>query len=262
MSIGEEIIAKYLKSQHNLLRFENVGQDSCLLSLPLNFTAHTRVELAVTRLSSDQYILTDQGQTLGELHDAGYAINAKLLERLKQIIKVWQVELAGVTLTRTTKEKDLGNALHDFGQAAKTVGDAYLVMRDRETDDRIEEEIKDQVRRTFMEHQYFYRESQNVPGQIEKGYKVDFYIPANGSNGLALEVLTKPNRLTAEAWGFRARDMKQANERLVVGFVYDETTKDLNRTILNSMGDIALPASEFIFFAQQLEEHRVSRGHA
>src|ERR1051325_662083 len=116
MSIGEEIIAKYLKSQHNLLRFENVGQDSCLLSLPLNFTAHTRVELAVTRLSSDQYILTDQGQTLGELHDAGYAINAKLLERLKQIIKVWQVELAGVTLTRTTKEKDLGNALHDFAR--------------------------------------------------------------------------------------------------------------------------------------------------
>ena len=261
MNIGAEIIEKYLKSQRDLIRFENMGRDSCLLSLPMRFSAHTRVELVVTRLTDNQYILTDQGQTLSELRDAGYGVNAKLLDRIRAIIKVWRVELVGVTLTRTVNGEDVGNAVHEFSQAAKTVGDAYLSLRDRDTDERAQEEIKDQVRRTFNEYRYFYRESQKVRGQVEtEGHKVDFHIPANGSNGLALEVLTSPNKLTAEAWGFRARDMKKADERLVVAFVYDETTKDLNRTILTSMSDIALPMSDFGLLAQQLEAHRVSRG--
>jgi hypothetical protein len=262
MSIGTEIVAKYLNAQRDLVKSEDLDRASCLLSLPLHYSAYTRVEIAVTKLSEKQYLLTDEGQTLTELKNAGYAIGARTLERIREMIKIWRVDLVGITLTRTCRSEDIGKAVHEFGEATKTVGDAYLWRKDRTKDERAEESIKDLVRQTFVEHRYFYKESTSVPGYIEKdGHEVDFYIPANGSKGLALEVLTKPNKLTAEAWGFRARDMKEANTSLVVGFVYDETTADLNRAILNGMGDIALPTSDFILFTQQLEAHKVSRGH-
>ena len=158
--------------------------------------------------------------------------------------------------------KDLGTALHELGEAAKTLGDAYLMPRDKEPDPKVEESIKDRVRKTFQSEQYFYQERQTVPGKIEQGHEVDFYIPPNGANGLALEVLIKPNRLRAEAWGFRAQDMKQANQGLRVGFVYDEVPSDLNRTILGSIADIALPSSQMMFFSEQLRKYQISRGHA
>lgn len=263
MSMITDILASYLAAQKKLLEFEEVDKNNCLVSLPLHFSAHTRIELAIAQVSKNQFALTDQGQTITELKDAGVPVGSRLLERIKDIIQIWRVELVGVALFRTCKRRELGIALHEFGEAAKTVGDAYLSVHDYETDRRVEETLKDQVRRTFHAERYFYREQQSVPGKIETaGHKVDFYIPSNGSNGLALEVLSKPNKLQAEAWGFRTRDMKDANQSLLVGFVYDEAAKDLSRTILNSIADISLSATELIEFAGQLKAHHISRGDA
>lgn len=263
MSITADVLTAYLEAQKQLIEFEELDADNCVVSLPLHYSAHTRVEFMVSHLSGDQFVLTDQGQTIGELKDAGVPVGRKLLERVRNLIRIWRIDLDGIALVKTCRYRDLGVVVHEFGEAAKTVGDAYLITRDHETDRRIEEELKDQVRRTFQDERYFYRERQNVPGSVEKaGYKVDFYIPPNGSNGLALEVLSNPNKLQAEAWGFRSRDMKEANQRLLVGFVYDEAAKDLSRTILGSIADISLSATQLIEFASQLKAHRISRGDA
>ncbi len=263
MNIIADVLTTYLDAQKRLIEFEEIDKDNCAVSLPRHYSAHTRVEVVVSRLSKDQFVLTDQGQTISELKDAGVHVGSAVIDRLKELIRIWRVDLVGVSLIRTCRHRELGEALHEFGEAAKTVGDAYLTTRDYETDRRVEESLKDQVRRTFQTERYFYREQQSVPGKIETaGHKVDFYIPANGSNGLALEVLSKPNKLQAEAWGFRSRDMKDANQRLLVGFVYDETAKDLSRTILNSIADISLSETELFEFARQLKEHHISRGDA
>jgi hypothetical protein len=263
MSIKADILNAYLNGQKQLIEFEELDRDNCVVSLPRHFSAHTRVELTVSRLSKNQFLLTDQGQTITELRDAGIPVGTTMLERLKEIIRIWKIELVGVNLVRTCRHRELGIVLHEFGEAAKTVGDAYLTARDYETDRRVEEALKDQVRRTFQAEHYFYREQQSVPGKVETaGHKVDFYIPPNGSNGLALEVLSKPNKLQAEAWGFRTRDMKDANQRLLVGFVYDETAKDLSRTILGSIADFALSPVDLLGLGEQLKTHHVSRGDA
>ena len=263
MSITEDVLTTYLEAQKQLIEFEELDKDNCVVSLPRHFSAHTRVELLVSRLSPDQFVLTDQGQTIGELKDAGVPVGRTLLERAKKLIRIWRVALDGIALVRTCRYNELGVAVHEFGEAAKTVGDAYLSARDYETDRRVEEQLKDRVRRTFQDERYFYREQQSVPGKVEiSGHKVDFYIPANGSNGLALEVLSKPNKLQAEAWGFRTRDMKEANKKLLVGFVYDETAKDLSRTILGSIADFALSPIDLLGLGEQLKAHHVSRGDA
>lgn len=263
MSISTEVLDAYINAQRELIQFEDVDKDNCVISLPLHYSAHTRVELAISRISKNQFLLTDQGQTLSELKNAGHPVGSRLFDRIREIVRIWRIDLDGVTLVKMCRRKDLGNALHGLGEAAKTIGDAYLIPRDKEPNPRVEESIKDDVRHAFQKEQYFYRERQTVPGRIENaGHMVDFYIPPNGSNGLALEILIHPNKLHAEAWGFRARDMKDANRRLRVGFVYDQVASDLNRTILGSIADIALSSSELVFFNEQLKAHHISRGDA
>jgi hypothetical protein len=263
MSISTEVLDAYVNAQRELIQFEDVDKDNCVVSLPLHYSAHTRVELSVTRISKDRFLLTDQGQTLSELKDSGHPVGSRLYDRVQEIVRIWRIDLDGVSLVKMCRRKELGTALHELGEAAKTIGDAYLIPRDRETDPRVEESLKDQVRHEFQREQYFYREQQDVPGRIETaGHRVDFYIPPNGSKGLALEVLINPNKLQAEAWGFRARDMKDANQGLLVGFVYDQVARDLSRTILGGIGDIALSSTELIFFNDQLHKYGISRGSA
>src|ERR1700752_687988 len=263
MSISTEVLDAYIDAQRELIQFEDVDRDNCVMSLPLHYSAHTRVEIAITRIAQNQFLLTDQGQTLSELKDSGHPIGSRFFDRVREIARIFRIDLDGVSLVRMCRRKELGRAVHEIGEAAKTIGDAYLMPRDREPDRRVEESIKDELRHAFQRERYFYREQQHVPGKIENaGHKVDFYVPPNGSNGLALEVLVNPNKLQAEAWGFRARDMKDANQRLLVGFVYDEVAKDLSRTILGSIADIALPSSELMFFTEQLSKHQISRGSA
>lgn len=263
MSIITQVLDAYLRAQKKLIEFEDVDKNNCRVSLPLHYSAHQRVEVAITQLSKDHFLLTDEGQTVTELRNAGHATGPRVLERLKETIRIWNVDLDGVSLVRMCGRKDLGIAIHEIGEAAKTLGDAYLIAREKEPDTQAQETIKDQVRNIFRKEQYFYREAQTVPGRIEHaGHKVDFYIPPNELNGLAMEILINPNKLHAEAWGFRARDMKDANRGLLVGFVYDQVASDLNRTILGGIADIALPASQMMFFSEQLRKYEVSRGHA
>jgi len=263
MSITTQVLDAYLRAQKKLIEFEDIDKNNCRVSLPLHYSAHARVELAVTQLSRDQFLLTDEGQTVTELRNAGHATGSRILDHLKDVIRIWNVDLDGVSLVRMCSRKDLGTALHELGEAAKTVGDAYLISRDKEPDTQAEETIKDKVRNVFRKEKYFYREEQTVPGKIEhEGHKVDFYIPSNELNGLALEILIKPNKLQAEAWGFRARDMKDADQRLRIGFVYDQAARDLSRTILRGIGDIAVPSSDTMFLNELLSKHKISRGHA
>ena len=263
MSITTQVLDAYLRAQKKLIEFEDLDKNNCRVSLPLHYSAHARVELAITQLSKDQFLLTDQGQTVTELRNAGHATGSRVLERLKEIIRIWNVDLKGVSLVRMCSRKDLGVALHELGEAAKTLGDAYLLPRDKEPDSKAEETIKDKVRNVFRSEQYFYREDQIVPGKIEDaGHKVDFYIPPNELNGLALEVLVNPNKLQAEAWGFRARDMRDANTRLQIGFVYDQVSRDLSRTILRGIGDIAVASTDTMYLTELLNKHQISRGHA
>jgi hypothetical protein len=184
MSVATEVLDAYINSQKELIQFEDVDKDNCLMSLPLHYSAHTRVEIAITRISKNQFLLTDQGQTLSELKDAGHPVGSRLFDRVREIIRIWRIDLDGVSLVKTCRRKELGRAVHEIGEAAKTIGDAYLIPRDKEPDPRVEESLKDEVRHAFQKEHYLYREQQNVPGKIENaGHKVDFYIPPNGSNG-------------------------------------------------------------------------------
>src|SRR5689334_509291 len=121
MSIAEDVLKKYFEAQRDLLAIEGVDERSAIISLPLHFSANARVELSVTRVSKDQFVISDMAQTIGELKDAGYSVRDKLRERILGMVEISRLQLDGNTLIRQCSEEELGNAIHAFADAAKTI---------------------------------------------------------------------------------------------------------------------------------------------
>ncbi len=255
MTLASEIRSKYVAAHRASVKVEAVDSDSVLVSLPLHFSAYTRVEFAVTRIDEDQFVISDLAQTIGELKDAGYGVGGALRERMGAITKMWKVQISGNTLVRTCSAKELGTAVQEFAEAAKTIGDAYLAYPTRGgyKDEGEDEHVRQRIRRTFQAKRLCFEEGRLVPGRIES-HKVDFYIQPNGSKGLALAILPQLDLLHAEAWGFRSQDIKNADDRMLVGIVYDiRIVKPKSLTIIEKMADISLPSTQLDSLEEQLE---------
>jgi len=242
MSLREQILENYLDAQRGLTEIEQIDDDNVVLSLPLHFSANTRIELAVTKITDSYFAITDMAQTLGELKDAGYAIGGKLRKRVEELAKTAGAEFAGNHLVKKCAASELGEAIHQFADVAKTIGDAYLTYGLRKPPLE-EDELIARVRRIFTERQYKYREKQELNGIIEK-HTVDFYVAPNGTRGLALAVLPNPTQLVAEAWGFKSQDIKRGNQNVAVSIVYDSSrAKDVSKAILGTMADVSVPSN-------------------
>jgi hypothetical protein len=241
MSLREQILSNYLDSQRDLTEIEQVDENNVVLSLPLHFSANTRVEFAITKITDTYFAVSDMAQTLGELKDAGYGIGGRLKEKIHEIAKVAGVEFVGNHLVRKCTAEELGDVIHRFADVTKTIGDAYLTYGTRKAKPE-EDELVTRVRRVFTENKYAYKEKQELSGRIET-HTVDFYIAPNGSRGLALAVLPNPIQIVAEAWGFKSHDIKVANRNLSVSIVYDASrAKEVSRTILQKMADVSVPS--------------------
>ena len=161
---------------------------------------------------------------------------------------------------------ELGQAIHEFAEAVKTIGDCYLAYPSRLPQKEEEEEVRRKIRKTLDDRHLDYREGPRVPGKIEE-HKVDFYVPPNGLPGLAVAVLSNPDRLHAEAWGFKAQDIRAAvdgdakHQSILVGLVYDAAlAKDISRRIIDRSADIAVPSTELDSFGQKLDALRLYPG--
>jgi uncharacterized protein DUF1828 len=242
MSLREQILGSYLDAQRGLTEIEQIDEDNVVLSLPLHFSANTRVELAVTRITDKYFSISDMAQTLGELKDAGYGIGGKLKQKIKAIAKSAGVDFAGNHLVRKCSAEELGEAIHQFADVAKTIGDAYLTYGARKLQPE-EDELVARVRRIFTEKEFTYKEKQELAGKIET-HTVDFYVAPNGTRGVALAVLPNPTQIVAEAWGFKSQDIRSANNNLAVSIVYDSSrAKDVSKTILQTMADVSVPSN-------------------
>jgi len=263
MNLATQILDRYFGAQKELVEVERIDDRSVIVSLPIHFSAYTRVEVAVTRLNENSFILSDMAKVIGELQDAGHNFEGRLRDRIVEMVKISKVSFSGTTLLRTCTEAELGNAILEFSEAAKTIGDAYLVYPRTGGKSKAEDDIRMKIRKTFQQKRYMYKERGIVRGEVEE-HKVDFLIEPNGARGLALGVLAEPDRLHAEAWGFRAQDIKKVSkDRLLVGLLYnDAKAKDVSRNIIEKVVDIAIPSTELSAFGETLDGLGLSRGHA
>ena len=72
---------RFFDFYRNDIESEVIDTNNVVISFPVHFSGFHRIEVTVTRVSEDQYVISDGSKVLDELRSAGYLINAKLLKR-------------------------------------------------------------------------------------------------------------------------------------------------------------------------------------
>lgn len=244
MALMDEVLTNYFSTHRDLITGEQVDADNALVSFPLHFVGNHRVEIAVTRAADGLFILSDVGRIIGQLKEYGYAVSTNLMARIVQMAKPAKVRIVNENLIMDCRPEEVGTALHTFGEAAKTIGDAYLAFQVKVPS---EKRLVEEVRALLNERQIHYKFAQKIRGSLDV-HPVDFYVPPNGHLGLALKVLAGFNtHSTAQIWYFKCQDIRSHTPKLKVGIVYDIEESNWSRRsegIIQSSADFALPSSE------------------
>lgn len=252
-ALADSILAEYLKTYKELVVAEE-ADGAVTLSFPLHFSANHRLELTVTRLHGDEYIVSDQSRTLGELRDAGYRITQEITERLEGIARISGLRIVQNHLVLETKGKTLGADIQRFLEATKTIADVYLVHKIRPA---MEKELLAEVKRILEAKSLKYEEKAKLRGEIED-HPFDLVVPPNGRMGIAVHVLAGQSTHTlAQVWGYKCDDIRREhqNDNVRVGLIYDvrhATWSEASRRILESRADLALPGTSLSDLPKQL----------
>jgi hypothetical protein len=240
-------VNRFLDFYRSDLDSETIDDSNVVLSFPVHFSGFHRIEITVTQLSADRFVISDGAKTIEELKNAGYDISSKLRQRLEKISRLAQIRVVNDYLVSETDEMSLGSSIQRFVEAAKTIGDAYLVQRATPSKDT---NLITLVTEFLAIQGAPYQTHRSVEGRIEK-HSVDFLFPPNGVPGLALSVMRNPTRMAAEAWAFKSSDIKAMNTRMRVGVVYEaELASDRSKAILQGSVDVSVPSSEISMLAQ------------
>lgn len=243
-------IGKFLDWYKSDLEAESIDANNVVLSFPVHFSGFHRIEVTITQVTPNQFIISDGAKTLLELRNAGYATDTRLKKRLELISKLASIRVVNEYLVSESDAALLGSSIQRFVEAAKSIGDAYLVQRaspPRDTN------LINRVSEFLVTQEVPYQMKQSLRGRLEN-HLVDFYFPPNGVPGLALTVMPNPSRMAAEAWAFKSSDIKQENTRTKVGVVYDdEAASDSSKSILKGVADVSVPSSDIPVLRKSLQ---------
>lgn len=242
-------ISKFFEFYRSELEAEVIDSNNVVLSFPVHFSGFHRVEITVTQSSGDLFIISDGAKTLEELRNAGYAVESRLKKRLETISRAAKIRVVNDYLVAESDAASLGSSIQRFLEAAKTIGDAYLVQR---VSPSRESNLLNQVAEYLATQQVPYQAKHPLQGKIEK-HVIDFYFPPNGVPGFALSVMGNPSRMATEAWAFKSSDIKQTNERTQVGVVYaDEEAGNSSKAILRGIADVSISSSDIPALGESL----------
>jgi hypothetical protein len=262
MSSQNKVVQEYLRAYRRLIvseRTEEGGREVITLSFPFHYSGNHRIEVTVSPVNGGQFLISDQARTLSELGDSGYRVTDELRAKVEDIADKFGVRLVKDYLLLDCVAGDLGKSIQQFVEAAKTVGDVYLVHRSRTPQStKIIRQLRD-----FLDRRHVaYLPSAHIPGKIES-HSVDLYLPPNGRPGLALAVLVAQNtHILAQAWGYRCDDIRAAatNQKLKIGLVIDEESgiwSKESRAILVNRADYFGTKRELPLFERKLESEGI-----
>jgi hypothetical protein len=239
----DAVLETYLRSYRGLIETEQLG-DSAVLSFPLHLAASHRIEITVTDFGKGKIILSDSARTLGEIQSAGYSLTRRMRERLETIAGAYGMRIVDTHLILETNLLDLGVSIQRFLEMSKTIGDVYLVHKQREQiDDELIAEVKDILQSRGLN----YILNEKIQGEIEL-HPFELVVPSNGKPGLALSVLAGQNTHTiSQVWGYKCEDIRRGDwyrtSRGRLALVYDVrhySWSESSRAILESRADIAV----------------------
>lgn len=243
MSVIESAVEEYLKTYRDLIVSETVD-GSAVISFPFHLAANHRIEITVTDIGGERCVLSDAARTLGEITAAGFSLTAAMTEKLERLAGTSGLRIVSGHLILESPYGELGASIQRFLEVSKTVGDVYLIHRQREETDN---ELLSQVTTTLNSDGILYRTNERIDGQIEK-HAFDVVIPPNGAPGMAVSILAGQNtHNVAQIWGFKCDDIRRSefNRKLRLALIYDtryHRWSDASKSILESRADVAIPS--------------------
>jgi hypothetical protein len=179
-----EALQIYLKAYRSLIVHESVD-NSVILSFPLHLAANHRVEITVTTIDSDRYIVSDGGKTFGEMEAVGRSVTQTMMERFERLVSTDDVRIIQGHLLMETKVTELGFAIQTVLELCKTIGDVYLIHKLR---DEADQEVIDEVASVLRTSHIHFQRDKKISGELEK-HPFDIVVNPNGVPGMALKVL-------------------------------------------------------------------------
>jgi hypothetical protein len=165
--------------------------------------------------------------------------------RLQQLASAVGASIVDTHLVLQSDEAGLGASIQKFLELSKTIGDVYLVHKQREKPD---EELVQEVGAVLSASGLHYRLHEKIYGHLDI-HPLDLVVPPNGHPGLAVAILHGQNTHTvAGFWYYRCDDIKAGqwyrNAKAKLALVYDVRYpwSETSRNILESKADIAIPS--------------------
>jgi len=228
-----------------------------VLSFPLHLAASHRIEITVTDWGKGRYLLSDSARTLGEIEAAGYSLTRQMKERLERLAAGAGARIVDGHLILESTQRDLGLSIQKFLEVSKTIGDVYLVHRQREKPD---EALVQEVGAILTSNGLLYRSNEKVHGRLEL-HPLDMVVPPNGHPGLAVGILSGHNTHgVAAIWYYKCDDIKTGEwyrkAKAKLALVYDvrnESWSETSRAILESKADIAVPSDSLGKLSKRLK---------
>ena len=109
----------------------------------------------MTDLGNEKCIISDGARTLGEIQDAGYSFTKHTRERLERIASLSGLRIVSDHLVLESSYTDVGTSVQSFLEVSKTIGDVYLVHKQRAD---AGDELITQVRTVLDSQRILYRQ--------------------------------------------------------------------------------------------------------
>ena len=202
-----------------------------VIALPLMYPDGLQVQVHLEPVTNSSALITDRGRTLAKLHESGLNLDAKqtaaLLEERKQIFELNQ---AGFELQKEVSLPLQGIDVQLFAESLVSI--AHLIYKYEPAT--TEESVADRtLKQIFKERQLEPTINALIDGQIEKGIRVNYFLPAQ--HPLACKVVKRRGPMLSymEQWGWRWTDVQHQNPRLLRGMIYDPDKQEWDDTTLN-----------------------------
>lgn len=233
-----------------------------VVALPLLYPNGIQVIVYLQQISSGTAIISDNGEVISALNENRLAEpRSSTREVLEERAKAFELTRRGMVLEKAIKLPLDGLDVHLFGEALVSI--AHLIYRHDPEVTRMQH-VYGSIRKLLLDCGLAFKENDaaTVTGKVEKAIRVDFL--ANGAVPLACKAVERRGRMRdyMEQWGYRWRDAKDKNPKLVRSMFYDPENQIWDSETLSigrSVCEIFQPYSDYEAIRRDIDRYRKVR---
>lgn len=205
-----------------------------IASLPLLYPNGIQVVVSLKQVSQSDVIVSDCGKTIAALEGEGIDLSLQRnCELLTGRIKAFELAKQGMELHKLIRFPIDGIDIQLFAEALVSI--SHLIYRLEITAPK-SVHVYSTIRNLLASNHFLFKEKENafIEGKVEGRIGVDF-LTSGGKHQIACKTIERRGRMRdyIEQWGFRWRDAKDRNPKLINSMFYDPSNQNWDSDALN-----------------------------